>query len=264
MKVGEKEVSLRYAYAIEEAPELRFPDAPKGEFDLILVDNPVNQAELDCRSLLIHRVRKGELHGILLVFDPAKKCAHRGNLLYEKQSLFFSILELGPNDNELREKGQEHLFEGSLTPERIAGKVWMPKEYQSEIAGPEPTRFRYEATVETPIRRPGPITATLTGKAARQSPQAKALFAFCKAVRAGSVAGMQASGVTAQMAVLTGPDGKEILQAIRQGAPDPAKLTVSKVIVHGNMAILQGRAGKDGNMTMKCLREGRLWKISMN
>ncbi len=81
LKINGKELPLRHAFAVQDPPEMQFPGSPKGEFDLILMDNAVSDAELECRTLLIHRVRKGGLRGVILTVHPAKKQLSRGNLL---------------------------------------------------------------------------------------------------------------------------------------------------------------------------------------
>ncbi len=256
LKVNGKEIPLKYAYGVADAPEFAMPALGMDGFDLLVTDKPLSEADLECRTLVMLRVKKGDLHGIILAFNPANKGPHNGNLLYGKQSPFFSILP----------ESEEHRFEpGSLSREGIKGKVLMPKEQDVTLPGADPLKFQYEAAVEASVRRPGPVTATLTGKAAQESPQARALVAFCKAGRDGSMTGLQAAGVKEQVAALQSADGKDLLNAVRQSLPDPAKLKVTKVMIRGNMAVLQGSAPEPvGQLTMKCLREGSAWKISLN
>jgi hypothetical protein len=256
LKVNGTQFSLKHAYAVADAPELAMPSMGKDGFDLFVTDKPLTDAELECRTIIMLRVRKGDLHGIVLSFNPAKKGPHNGQLWSGKQSQFFSILG----------EGGDHKFEGkSLTGNAIAGRVWTPKEQEGVTRGPEPLKFQYDATVQAKVRRPGPITATLTGKAAQMSPEAKALMAFCKAVRAGSRPGLQASGVKSQIDALSEPDRKELFKAMQQEMPDPAKLKVTKVVERGGMAVLQAKGPESvGQMSMKCLKEGGAWKISLN
>jgi hypothetical protein len=256
LKVSGTQFSLKHAYAVAEAPELAMPSMGKEGFDLFVTDKALTDAELECRTLVMLRVHKGELHGIVLSFNPAKKEPHNGQMWSGKQSQFFSILG----------NSEDHKFEGkTLTGNAIAGRVWTPKEQEGVALGPDSMKFQYDATVQAKVRRPGPITATLTGKAAQASPQAKALMAFCKAVRAGNTVGLQATGVKAQMAALSSSEGKELLKAMQQGMPDPAKLKVTKVMERGSMAVLQAKGPEPvGQVTMKCLKENGTWKIALN
>ncbi len=77
--------------------------------------------------------------------------------------------------------------------------------------------------------------------------------------------GLQAAGVKEQVAALKSIEGKDLLNAVRQSLPDPANLKVTRVMIRGNMAVLQGKAPEPvGQVTMKCLKEGSAWKISLN
>lgn len=255
LTINGKDIPLKHAYAVAELPELAMPDSGKDGYDLIVTDRPLTAAELDCRTLLQYRARKGNVAGIILAVDPSKRASERGTLLYQDKQVFFSIL--GASD--------EYKFNArTCTRDAVAGRAWMPNEKDMAVTG-GPLQVRYDVTVDATVRRPPPVSATLTGAAASKSPQAAAVVAFCRAARAGSIAGIRQLGVPEQLEMLEGPDGKQFLAMMRQAMPNPASIKVPRITVRGNLSVVHAKAPAPlGETTIKCyLRDGK-WRVSLN
>jgi hypothetical protein len=255
LTINGKEIPLKFANAVGEVPELTMPDNGKDGYDLIVTDRQLTAAELDCRTLLQLHARKGNVNGIILAFNPVKKASHGGSLLFQDKQMFFSLMG----------DSGEHKFDAkSLTADSIAGRAWMPQEKDMSPTG-TPLKMRYDVTVDATVRRPPPVTAALTGPAAAKSAQAGALLAFCRAARAGNVAGIKRVAVPEQMELIEGPEGKQFLAMMRQAMPDPARLKISKVVARGSLSVIHATAPAPlGDATMKCyMRDGK-WRVSLN
>jgi hypothetical protein len=106
-------------------------------------------------------------------------------------------------------------------------------EAMSELAVVPP--FRFSATVSAPIFREPPLTATLTGRQAMDSPEGQAFLAFERAVRAGD------------------------LDAARQWATPAAADRLQSLIASGDEAGL--RAWAEQMMPPEAERRALPWKL---
>jgi hypothetical protein len=256
LHVNDREIALRHAYAVAEVPELAFPGQPKDAYDLIISDRALTESEQGCRTLLMRNAGRGDVHGLILTITPGTQDTSHGAILYGRNPAFFSVT--GTND-------QYKIEAKTLTASHVSGRVWTPRDVLLDLPGSPAVNIRYDVTVDAEVVRPGPVTATLTGDAARKSPQMRAVAAFLAAMGSGDAATLSSSCANGQGELFTGADGRQFMAAVKQGVCDPAKIRAVKVIVRGGVAIVTGKAPEPvGDVAMKCVWQAGGWRVSLN
>jgi hypothetical protein len=226
-----------------------FFDEKKEDVLVILSDVALSQAALDDEFERMHMARDGKLHGLELTINSDKQVTS-GTLLHEAFTEF---------QGSVSATGMHHFDAKTFDGKSIAGKL--------STSGKNDFRnitFEYQATFQAPIyRKPPP---SMTGVAAKDSPQAKAVLAFYKAARAGDVAAIKKS-VTAEAAKnFDGPQAKEAMEFLKLSSPDPAVAEIESVDVKGDKAevvvVVRSKDGKETS-TVNVEKFGGQWKVAL-
>lgn len=118
---------------------------------------------------------------------------------------------------------------------------------------------------------PASFAQTLTGAAARKSPQADAFLAYEKALIAGGLDAARPTMTAAKvddlqgMARAFGEDGfKQFLDRMRSGAQGEARRKqIEKVTVTGDYAVLEARDGPNAVTVQHLAKTSDGWKVSV-
>jgi hypothetical protein len=244
--VGSKTTKLTYAYAMAQKG---FFDEKKEDILVILSDVALSQAALADQFERMHMARDGKLHGLELTINGDKQVTS-GTLLHEAFAEF---------QGSVSATGMHQFDATTFDGKNAAGKLSTsrPSDFRN-IA------FKYSATFEAPIyRKPPP---SMTGAAAKDSPQAKVVLAFYKAARAGDVAAIKKTVTPDTAKNFDGPQAKEAMEFLKVSSPDPAVAEIESVDVKGDKAeVVVVVRSKDGKETSKVNveRVGGQWKMSL-
>jgi hypothetical protein len=256
LSAGQGDVVLKTAYVTQYYNEEALADVP--ELRILLADRKVDLDQLaGPRGDGVERLaRKGQLRGILLRLDPTQlsQAPVRGTLLVQPPSPSDSLMHFTIT-------GDSGGFDAlQVTKDRAQGKV----QFQS-APGTQPA-FSYRAGFSAPLVRDLP-TARLIGARAQESPQAKAVLAFERALLEADMAEVGANTTPERFAGLdadflrVGP--VVFLEQVRAQLPDPTvrPRQIREVVIHGRRAWVV-MVKDDGTRTVAALahRDGA-WKV---
>jgi hypothetical protein len=256
LSAGKAGVEFRTAYATQyfndeglaDGPELRILLADR-KVDLDLLAGPTGDA--------IERIaRKGELRGILLRLDPTQlaNAPVRGTLLMQPPSPSDSLMHFTIT-------GDSGGFDAlQVSKDRVQGKV----QFQS-APGTSPA-FGYRSAFSARLVQDRP-TARLIGARAQESPPAKTVLAFERALLDGDLATVSAHTTPARFAGLDADfvrvGAAVFLEQVRAQLPDPAirPRQIREVVIHGSRAWVV-MIEEDGSRTIAALvHTDGVWKV---
>jgi hypothetical protein len=239
-----KTTALKYAYAMPK--EDPFDKKKKATF-VVVADQEVPASALADEFEFMRWYDKANLHGFAVLIND------------EKRVVSGNIYDPGLKHNGFSSVGSQKVELTAMTPSRIAGKVYLPKE--EEFFG---DKYQYTGTFDVPIAAVSVPKVALKGTPlpAGGGDPAKAYLAFDKAVAKGDMAAVK-NGVTAeQRKSMDDPDFKKmfgLMQALRA-----KNVKITGGTIDGNTATLLA-TGKDdsgtttGTITM--IKEGGAWKV---
>lgn len=256
LSVGQAGVELKTAYVTQYFNEEGLADGP--ELRILLADRKVDIDLLAGPGTEgIERVaRKGQLRGILLRLDPAElgKAPVRGTLLVQPPSSADSLTHftiIGDSG------GFEALQVGK---DRAQGKV------QFRSAGGDSAAFSYHASFAAPVLQDRP-SARLIGARAQESPQAKAVLSFERALLDGDMATVSAHTTPERFAGLDADFARVgaavFLEQVRLQLPESAvrQRQIREVVIHGGRAWVV-MVNDDGSRTVAALlHTDGVWKV---
>jgi hypothetical protein len=256
LSVGQASVELKTAYATQYLNEEGLADA--AELRLLLADRKVDVELLSGPTVdaVERAARKGQLRGILLRLDPAKlgKAPVRGTLLMPPPSRTDSLMHFTITGDS---GGFEALQVGK---DRVGGKA------QFRSIGGDSLAFSYRAGFSAPLLQDRP-TARLIGARAQESPQAKAVLSFERALLEGDLATVSAhttperfSGLDADFARV---GAALFLEQVRAQIPDSAsrQRQIREVVIHGRRAWVV-MTNTDGSRTVAALaHQDGVWRV---
>jgi hypothetical protein len=244
--VGGKTTRLTYAYAMAKKG---FFDETKEDVLVILSDVALSASALADQFERMKMAADGKLHALELTVNPEKQVTS-GTLLHEAFARYQGSVSVA---------GMHQFDATTFDGKTIAGKLSTsrPSDFQ-KIA------FQYAVTFEAPIyRKPPP---TMSGAAARESAQAKAVLAFYKAARSGDVAAIKKTMTAESAKVFDGPQAKEAVDFLKASSPEPAKAEIDSVDVKGDKAevivVVRSKDGKETS-TMNVEKVAGQWKVAM-
>lgn len=256
LSAGTASVELRTAYATQYFNEEGLADGP--ELRILLADRKVDLDLLAGPTAdAIERIaRKGELRGILLRLDPTQlaKAPVRGTLLMQPPSPSDSLMHFTIT-------GDSGGFDAlQVSKDRVQGKV----QFQS-AAGTSPA-FGYRSAFSARLVQDRP-TARLIGARAQESPPAKTVLAFERALLDGDLATVSAHTTPARFAGLDADfvrvGAAVFLEQVRAQLPDPAMRPrqIREVVIHGSRAWVV-MIKEDGSRTIAALvHTDGVWKV---
>jgi hypothetical protein len=240
-----KTSSLKYAYAMPKEDPF---DEKKTATFVLVTDQEVPRAALADEFEFMSWRDKANLKGFAVLINDEKRVVS-GNV-YEPALKHNGFSGVGMQEVELT----------AITPQRIAGKVFLPS--PGEFFG---DTYQYTATFDLPVVAVKPAAAEPpkgTPLPAGGGEPAKAYWSFTKAVAAGDMAGIRKGAAAEQAKQMDDPEFKQMLPMIQAMQPKNVKITGGAV--DGNTATLLATA-KDGKETstgtITMVREGGAWKV---
>ena len=237
LTVAGKSSPLAYAYAVPEKD---------GEIRLILSDLPLSDKELKDVFERIERADSDKVHLLEVTLDKS----HTATSISVRHKAIGTSWGGYSTDDIYQEK--------SATPQSLSGRVYRTK--SGEFQG---VSYTYDAEFSASLWHPP--APTLSGAAAKTSPQGKVALEFIKAARSGKIAEIRKLVTKEGQADLDGPQGKEIMGFMKLG-PDPAKTTVKGVDVKGDQAeveLVESGKGTSSTTTLRLILEQGSWKIAV-
>jgi hypothetical protein len=256
LSVGQASVELKSAYATQYFNEEGLADGP--ELRILLADRKVDVDLLagpDAEGVE-RAARKGELRGILLRLDPSRLVTApvRGTLLMPPARAADSLMHFTITGES---GGLDALQVGK---DRVQGTA------SFRSSGGDSPAFGYRVAFNAPLRQDRP-DARLIGARAQDSPQAKTVLAFERALLDGDMATVSAHttperfrGLDADFARV-GPVA--FLEQVRLQLPEPAvrQRQIREVVIHGRRAWVV-MVTEDGSRTIADLvHVDGVWKV---
>src|SRR5262245_43368880 len=187
-----KTTTLKYAYAMPK--EDPFDKKKKATF-LLVTDQEVPAAALADEFEFMRWYDKAKLHGFAVLIND------------EKRAVSGNVYDPAMKHNGFSGVGLQQIELSALTPQRIAGKISIPK--PDEFFG---DTYQYNATFDVPVvavKAPAEEPPKGTPLPAGGGDPGKAYAAYSKALAAGDMAGVR-KGVGAERA--KGMESKELQQ----------------------------------------------------
>ena len=240
-----KTSALKYGYAMPKEDPF---DKKKTATFVLVTDQEVPAAALADEFEFMRWYDKAHLKGFAVLIND------------EKRVVSGNVYEPGLKHNGFSGTGMQEVALTAMTPQRIAGKVSIPK--PDDFFG---DTYQYSATFDIPVvavKKPGAEPLKGTPLPAGGGDPAKAYWAFTKAVAAGDLAGIRKGASADRAKQMDDPEFKKMLPMIQAMQPKNVKITGGSV--DGNTATLLATA-KDGKETstgtITMVREGGAWKV---
>jgi hypothetical protein len=240
-----KTLALKYAYA-QPKPD-PFDKKKKATF-LLVTDQEVPAKALFDEFEFMTYYEKANLSGFAVLINADQRVVS-GNI-YSPALKHNGFSGVGMQSVELT----------AMTPQRIAGKVFLPK--PGEFFG---DTYQYTASFDLPVlAAKAEPAAPLKGVAlpADGGEPAKAYARHRKAVAAGDLKALKATVSTARAKEMDTPDFKQMFPLIQQMQPKNVKITGGSVDGETATLLATAKDGKEvstGSITM--VREGGAWKV---
>ncbi|MGB7758619.1 MAG: hypothetical protein WBL61_02255 [Bryobacteraceae bacterium] len=262
LQVGAERFTLTHAFAAIEQNETAHGN--QEELKVLLSDLPVpddlRKASDDWLYWADKQARAGTLHGVILRIDPATGVWSGGQLLTRQGAEFYSETVSSPELSDLR------FAPAGPIAGQVAGKVSMKKPMTG--AHDETGPWRIEAEFRAAVVRPAAVSGVLTGAAALNSPQYKAVLAFldaCQKKDADAIVNSVDPQSRESMAEMFKSNKAEALNMFASMAAEAAALKLNKVTVRGDSADVDFGDGKPTSEAKQGLRvvlaKGE-WKIA--
>jgi hypothetical protein len=261
LQVGAQRLALKYVFAVMEQEGVA---DDKEKLTVFLSDAPVpdelRKATDDWVYWADKQARAGSLHGVALSIDPATAIWSGGRMLTREGLEFYSETVSSPELSDLIFKPAGPLGD------RVAGTVSMKKPMSGahDEAGAWTVAAEFSSAV---VRRPA-VSGALTGAAALNSPQYKAVLAFLDACKKKDIDAIRKamdaqSRETLEQMLAANKD--EALNMFAEMAAESAALKPSKVTVRGDSAEIEMSDGKPGSKSKESLRVALFngeWKMA--
>ena len=251
LQVGAERFALKYALGVVEQNEMAHGN--KEEIKVLLSDLPVpddlRKASNDWLYWADKQARGGALHGVVLSIDPASGIWSGGQLLTRQGAEFYSETVSSPELSDLR------FAPAGPIGDQVAGKISMKATMKG--AHDETGAWRVEAEFHAAVIRPAAVSGVLTGAAAQNSPQYKAVLEFLDASRkkdADAIINCVDPQSRESMAEMFKSNKAEALNMFANMAAEAAAMKLNKVTVRGDSAEIDFGDGKPGSEPKQSLR----------
>lgn len=261
LQVGAERFALKFVFAVMEQDGVA---ADKEKLTVFLSDLPVpdelRKATDDWVQWADQQARAGALHGVALAIDPATGVWSGGRMLTREGLEFYSETVSSPELSDL------HFAPAGPLGDQVAGKVSMKKPMSG--AHDEAGAWRLEAEFRSAVTRRPAVSGVLTGAAALNSPQYKAVLAFLDACRKkdpDAIRNAMDPNSREMLAQMMAGNKVEALNMFAQEAAETAALKLVRVTIRGDSAELEFGDGKPGSKPKESLTvalSGGEWKIA--
>lgn len=252
-------VPLKFAFAAMEPDVTEGPG--KEKIALLLSDQPVppnlRKASDKWTFWAGEQAVAGALHGVILYIDPERRIWNRGQFLSRDGLEFYSESASSPELSGL-------VFTPAAAGENeIAGKVSMkePRRLIGQGAG----EWRVDAEFRTAVLLRPAVTATLTGAAALNSPQYKAVLAFLRAGQKKDLEAirrtMSSDSLETLSRMIEARGAEPALGMFAEQAAETLRHKPSKVVVRGDSATVEFAVDPNTTTAMHVVLENGAWKI---
>ncbi len=261
LQIGEERVALKYAFAVME------PDGvgagAKEKLTVFLSDLPVPDEVRKASDEWVYwadkQARAGALHGVTVAIDPATAVWKGGRLLTGKGLSFYSESVSSPELSDLQ------FVPAGPIGDQVAGKVSMKASMAS--VQDDDGRWRVDAEFRSAVIRRAAVSGVLSGAAALNSPQYKAVLAFLEACRKKDVDAIRNSMDPKSrdtLAEMLAGNREEALNMFAQMAAETAALKLSKVTIRGDSAELDfvGSKPSESKESLRVVLSGGEWKLA--
>lgn len=262
LQVGEERFSLNQIFAVMQPDMLSA--GQKEKITVLLTDNPLpdelRKASTGWFYWADRHARAGELHGLILNIDPETGVWDSGQLLTRSGLMIYSESVSSPELSRLR-----FAPEGKLG-DHVAGKVSMKESMATMMEGD--VRWTVAANIHCDVIPPPTVSAVLTGKAALESPEYKAVLAFldvCQKKDLDSIRKSVDLPSWESLAAMLATNKPATLKMVADNAAGTAKLKIDKITVRGDSAELQfvnPKGGSDDNQSLSVTLVNGEWKMS--
>lgn len=248
LQIGAERFDLKCVFAVMEQDGVA---ANSERLTVFLSDSPVpdelRKASDDWVYWADKQARAGALHGVTLAINPTTGVWDSGRLLTRNGINFYTDSASSADLRDLR-----IALAGPIGAE-AAGKVSMKEPLKTIDDG----TWRVEAEFHSAVIRRPAVTGVLTGAAALNSPQYKAVAAFLNACRKKDLEAIQNSvdpPSRKSLAEMIASNKEQALEMFANMAGETAALKLTKVTVRGDSAELEFGDGKPGSESKESLR----------
>lgn len=264
LKVGTKAFTINRSYALmEDDVEGNRTTGPQKFLKIVLADAALTQDDVSDWFQLTQLSRQGKMHGIRFEYDPAKKELFGATIYYIPPSGQGS-----PQNISLMGKGVNHQIKDlKIVDGWVSGTALMVKpDKWMEFEESAPKTYTYKVTFRAPILNPEPVSATLTGKEAQESPHVAAVIALFTAAKEGDLEAVRRYSLpNPMMEEFIKNEGEEkAKEMMKQTVPDPKTFPaeVQKIVVRGKKATVISVDKEKTTTRMKLVQVGEDWKIA--
>lgn len=257
-----------YVFAVDDVESDR-SSGPQKYLSILFTDVPVPEKGRHDYFKISTAAREKQLHAVQLSYDPKTK------------ELFnVTVFAIRPGAKEMPQNislsgaGASYPLENfSIAGGIASGTASMakPGEIMSFDEGSEkapPRTYTYTVTFRAKIENPPPVTAVLTGKAAKTSPQVVLATRFFAACYNGNFAEIRrlATPEPDMEKMLKEQGAAKVKEMLKMFSPSPAEFAkmTKKVVVRGDSAtvIAGDTKSKSGELRIKAIRTNGKWVIS--
>lgn len=267
LTVGKNKTPFTVAYArqVDDVEGVR-DRGPQKSVHILLANAPVPEKARWDRYQLSHLVRGGKLRAaVALQVDPTTRRTF-GATLYSAAARPDGL----PLETLLSGHFAKHRFQRlTIDAASASGAVAMtqPEEWPTERE-PSPL-FRYKAGFRAPLEKQAPVTATMSGRAALDSPQAAVARQICAVMHGKDIAALRRlSGPGTRVLVAYEAMGAaEFWEAAGEIAPSPPRFDalLRRVVVRGGReatVVLQQKSGDSTERyVLRLSLKGDDWKL---
>ena len=255
IQVNGETITLAHVRAVMHDNAEGLLDRPQ-ELRILVTDREVpSEALYGVAYLPVEQMAKrGQVHGILILIDPAKRGDVTVTVLYPPpmpgQPLLTEVLGGGAHDA---------IKDLQIDDRRVSGEV--EHEDRQELEFMDIPKLAYEATFSATLVREPAVTADLQGQAAVDSPQAAVLREKVKALANGDFAALKrisTDSANRRSQSFISKAGPHAVSLAKQAAADmaPSLQKIRRVVVRGSRAVLIF----SDRQWMSFVKDGGRWK----
>ena len=261
LKIDNDSVTLTHAYAHLHDNAEGWLDTPK-EMRILAADREVDQEALSGMNpffTLSYMVRQGSVRGVLLRFDPGKPNTIIATVLYPPKDQKYAL-----TNKKLSDREKSPLKKLIISDVRVSASLNQSTDGNQELGWPA---VSYNFSFSAPLFKEPAVTATMKGKQALNSPQAKAVLAKAAAMAKGDLDKVKQLStermirqIDMSMSQMSQEEAKNMMRESGLETERSVKKGKLRLIVRGDRASLIVEE-KDGNVMFGFIRGNGNWIV---